>query len=317
MRCKVCGNETSIKYRGLYDNRHGYPGRFDLRECGECGFRQTVPQLTKRQLATLYSRYYPRRDANIESVARAGDNLPSPQEIYRKGLTTTCHFTTRPGEKVLDVGSGACYSLVEIAALGGEAWGIDPDANSKKVAARLKLKFHQGFLDNCPFPRHYFDLITASQVIEHEPDPLKFLQLCKKFLKPMGRIRLSFPNTDSLFCQLWGRNWLHWHVPYHLNHFNTKSFQLLAKQASLKITSLSTATPNLWTVLQIRNWINRPAIGQRDGMWDGTPNQPSHATSAAQKLATQLLPYLEKLLFFNRIIDAAALGESFVVELRQ
>lgn len=305
--CKICGKGTILKYRDLFDNRHGYLGYFDIYECATCGFMQTNPQLGKRQLTALYTKYYPKRDASIDAVVRAGQNLPTPKEIYSKGLATTCHFATKPGERVLDVGSGACYSLVEIRTMGGEAWGIDPDANAKKVAVKLKLKFHQGFLDNCPFPKHYFDLITASQVIEHEPDPLKFLILCKKFLKPAGRIRLSFPNTGALFRHVWGRNWLHWHVPYHLNHFNRKSFQILADKAGLKIIDLKTATPNLWTVLQVRSWLNHTPMGQRGGMWDGVPS-PSSRGSAA-------LAYIDKLGAINRLLDALGWGESSVVEL--
>ena len=83
---------------------------------------------------------------------------------------------------------------------------------------------------------------------------------------------------------------------------------MLAEESGLKIVYLTTATPNLWTILQIRSWLNSPKIGERDGMWDGAPNQP-------QKTGSQLIPYVEKLLFFNRLIDAAGWGESFVVEL--
>jgi len=307
--CKICGGELLAKHQEMFDNRHGYPGHFDIYECSTCGFMQTEPQLTGNRLTEVYSKYYPQRDADIKTVRKAGETMPTWEEIKQKGLTTTCHYgIVGKGDRVLDVGSGACYSLVEISAMGGKAWGIDPDKNSQKVAKELGLRFHCGLMYDCPFPKKYFDLITASQVLEHEPKPLRFLLTAKKFLRPGGKIRLSFPNTGALFRYVWGRNWLHWHVPYHVNHFNRRSFEMLAEESGLKIVYLTTATPNLWTILQIRSWLNSPKIGERDGMWDGAPNQP-------QKTGSQLIPYVEKLLFFNRLIDAAGWGESFVVEL--
>lgn len=68
MKCKICGSAAKIKYKDLYDNRHGYPGNFSLLRCGNCGFMQTVPQLTFKKLGDVYTKYYPKRDADIKSV---------------------------------------------------------------------------------------------------------------------------------------------------------------------------------------------------------------------------------------------------------
>jgi len=306
-----------VKFVNLFDNRHGYPGKFDVYECPNCGFMQTKPQLSFRTLTQTYTNYYPKRDADIKGIIEALKSMPTQREISQKGLGTTSHFQTHKGQKVLDIGCGTCQSLLEIKKLGGEAWGIDPDKNSQKVANKLKLKFHLGTIHNCKFPTKYFDLITASQVLEHEPDPLKFLKDSKKFLKKNGKIIMSFPNTDSLFEKIWGRNWLHWHIPYHVNHFNKKSLELLAEKSGFKINSLNTVTPNLWTVLQIRSVINNPREGQRDSMWD--PGENNTGESKKQNLLhsfiVKLLPVIQSLLFINRIIDALGLGESFVVQL--
>ena len=317
--CKICGVNTKIKYEGLYDNRHGYPGKFDLLECPNCGFIQTNPRLNKRQISNIYSEYYPRQDIDIESVRMAGKNMPSMEEVKKKGLIGTCYFATKKGEKVLDIGSGVGYSLIRIEALGGEAWGLDPDDNARKIAKKLKLNFHHGFIDNCPFDKKSFDLITASQVLEHIPDPLKFLKITREFLKPGGRILLSFPNTGALYQKIWRKMWLHWHVPYHLNHFNKKSFKTLVNQSGLKIVKIETVTPILWTILQIKSWLNNTKEGERDGMWDGKPikvrDEPKRSLS--QILVVRTLPIIERLFGINRLIDWLGIGESFVVELKE
>ena len=319
MKCKICNGKTKIKYEGLYDDRHGYPGKFDLLECTNCGFMQTVPELNKDQISNIYSKYYPRQDINIESVRMAGKNMLSIKEIKKRGLIGTCCLDTKKGEKVLDIGSGIGHSLIKIKALGGEAWGLDPDINAQKVAKKLKLNFHHGFIDDCPFDKKSFDLITASQVLEHIPDPLEFLKIAKRFLKPGGRMMLSFPNTGAWYQKLWSKKWLHWHIPYHLNHFNKKSIETLINQSGLKIVEIKTTTPNLWTILQIKSWLANIKEGERDNMWDGKPakNKDEIKRSWFQELAVRALPRIEKLLVVNRLIDWLKLGESFVVELRQ
>lgn len=316
-KCKICQKPLFALYKNLYDNRHGFPGKFHIYKCENCGFMQTYPQLTPRDLSYIYTNYYPIRDADIENITEASKKIPSQKEIKRNGWETTCHFQTKRGQKVLDVGCGTCQSLLEIKRLGGEAWGVEVDKNSQKVAKKLKLRFHLGTIHNCKFPKKYFDLITASQVLEHEPNPLKFLQECKNFLKPGGKIILSFPNTEALFRKLWGRNWLHWHVPYHLNHFNRKSFELLTKKARLKINSLKTVTPNLWTILQIKSWLNNTKEGQRDIMWDGKSAKINNTTLDLKKqFLRRILPLFDKILVINRLIDTLGMGESFVVELK-
>jgi len=280
---------------------------------------QTSPQLNPKDISKIYSRYYPRQNLNLNAVKKTGSHIPRKLELWRKGLGGICHFYTKSGEKVLDVGSGVGHSLLQIEKLGGEAWGIDPDNNAQIVAKKLNLKFHKGFIENCPFPKNYFDLITASQVIEHVHEPLNFLKECRKFLKPNGRILISTPNTSALYKKIWGRKWLHWHIPYHLNHFSRKPLQKLAEKAGLKVTWVKTITPNLWTTLQIKSWLNNPKEGTRDLMWDGIKTsrnikEKKHLTLKGEMF---LLSLFEKALFLNRVIDILGLGENLVIELRR
>lgn len=317
--CKICGGETKTRYCGLYDDRHGYPGKFNLRECHDCGFMQTEPQLTNKEIGKIYSKYYPRSNITSDQVKNSAQNMPSREVVLKKGLGGTCHFDTKKGERVLDIGSGAGYSLAEIKKLGGIAYGVDPDTNAQRIAKELGFKFKLGFLEDCNFPRRYFDLITASQVLEHTPNPIGLLISCKGLLKNSGRIKMSFPNTGALYQKLWGRYWLHWHIPYHLNHFNKRSIETMAEKAGLRITKLETVTPNLWTVLQIRSCISRVKIGQRNTMWDtGVIDKKSVAAkkSIFSRVLLKVLPLVENWLFVNRILDRFGLGESFVVELR-
>jgi 2-polyprenyl-3-methyl-5-hydroxy-6-metoxy-1,4-benzoquinol methylase len=47
-------------------------------------------------------------------------------------------------------------------------------------------------------PKHSYDYILASHVIEHLPNPIGFLRAAADLLKPSGRLRLAVP--DKRFC---------------------------------------------------------------------------------------------------------------------
>lgn len=316
MQCKICQQKLNTYLKGVFDNRHGYPGKFSILKCSNCGFMQTYPQLSPTRLSSIYTNYYPKRDADIKSVVRSSENIPSQKEIKQKGLETTCHFHTKRGQRVLDIGCGTCQSLLEIKKLGGKAWGLDPDRNSQKVAKTLKLNFHLGTIHYAKFPKNFFDLITASQVLEHENDPLSFLIECKKYLKSNGKVILSVPNNNSFSRFIWGRNWIHWHVPYHLNHFNKKSLLLLSNGAKYKINDIKTVTPNLWTILQIRNVLSNPKVSKRNQIWDTKVTKKQNKTNSTVKVLNLAFLLINKLLFINRLIDKLGYGDSFVVELK-
>jgi len=315
--CKICSGRLKTKYKNVYDNRHGNPGKFSIYECSNCGFMQTRPQLSSQKLTQIYTNYYPKRDADIKGIVDAVKHTPSKKEIYLQGNETDCFFQTKKGQKVLDIGCGTCQSLLVIKKMGGEAWGLDPDKNSQNVAEKLKLKFHLGTIHKCKFPKKYFDLITASQVLEHEPDPIAFFRDVKMFLKESGKIVMSFPNTEALYRHAWDKYWLHWHVPYHLNHFNKKSLRILTDESGYKITSLKTVTPNLWTVLQLRSYLNNVKKGKRDPMWDGSSSKtPNQKPKLLKSVLNILISHIDNLLIINRFIDSLGLGESFVIELK-
>jgi SAM-dependent methyltransferase len=313
--CKNCGGEVKLEYKNLFDNRHGYPGKFDIYRCLKCGFRHTVPELKQQQISKIYSQYYPRQNITADQILRQSKIKISRSGIWLKGLGTTCHLATARNEKVLDIGCGTCQSLLEIKLLGGEPWGIDPDVRSENIAKTLGLNFFRGTLDSCPFPKKYFDLITASQVLEHIPDPKVFLEICKKYLRKNGRIRLSFPNVDSLGNILFKSKWLNWHIPYHLNHFSRKSVSVLLKKCGYRLISLRTVTPNLWTILQIRQLLSKQQEGVRDVIWD-TGEEGKQANNKGVNLLSVASKVVENGLVINRLIDSLNRGESFVVEIR-
>ncbi|MFC3678319.1 class I SAM-dependent methyltransferase [Ferrovibrio xuzhouensis] len=282
----------------------------------------TTPRLMESDLPALYSQYYPRASVDYESMEREANLVVQPRAAFRRWLSGTDnqgHYLARAGQTVLDIGSGACLSLLEMKLVDVEGYGVETDPNVRAIADKFGLNVHIGSIHDNPFPGKQFDLVVMNQVIEHIPEPGALLNVVKSRLKPDGRLILSFPNAGSLARLLSGRKWINWHVPYHQHHFSLKSFSRLASQHGYRVGRVRTVTPNLWTVLQIRALSEETREGQASGSWASgaaAHRQPTLAEWLWAVLKDRLRRGISMgLVAANRAVDAAGKGDSLVVEL--
>jgi SAM-dependent methyltransferase len=324
MTCIACGSANEPYIDRIWDDRYGSPGIFSILKCVSCGQMVTSPPLSEQDLPALYSRYYPRGDVDFAAIKREADLVLLPDAAatrHRNGTDNQGHYLVKPGQRVLDIGCGACVSLLEIRNLGGEAYGIETDPNVRAIADHFGLTAHIGSIHDNPFPGVEFDLIVLNQVIEHVPDPVALLKLVRGRLKPGGKVVLGTPNSGSLNKMISGRKWLNWHIPYHLHHYNKKSFARIAEQAGYDVVSIRTITPNLWTILQFRAYGDETVEGQPSNAWTGTgrpsiPAKSSFATRVKNRLAARAAGITTRSIGpFNRMVDALGLGDSMFVEL--
>jgi len=223
---------------------------------------------------------------------------------------------------VLDIGCGSCVSLLEVRNLGGESWGVEADPNVRAIADHFGLNVHIGSIHDNPFPGLSFDLIVLNQVIEHVPDPPALLKLVRDRLNPGGKVVLAFPNTGSLNRRASGRKWINWHIPYHLHHYNSRSFSLIAEKAGYEVENIKSITPNLWTVLQLRAYGDEAAEGQASTAWTGSGPSVSEKASLAMRWKNRFASRASGLAHgligpVNRLADALGLGDSLLVVLRK
>jgi len=126
----------------------------------------------------------------------------------------------KPGERILDVGSGLGLMTALFAGLAGPegyCLGIErsPEQLQKSgTLFRQGLSFREGDalrLPLTPDEVESFDLVHARFILEHLPEPQKAIREMKRALKPGGRIFLAdddhqamilFPEPEG-FQQLW------------------------------------------------------------------------------------------------------------------
>lgn len=319
IKCVICNHKIKLFKKDLFDDRYGAPGYYSVYRCSHCGFGRTFPTLKKNEIGKFYSKYYPLKKISAADVKKQVDNK-STLKRYLMGVNNVAHQYVTKGKDVLDVGSSSGVSLLEIKKIGANAYGVEPDPNSVRLAKKLNLNVQKGFITDKLFKDKKFDYVTASQVIEHEPDPLKFLIAARKKLKKGGKIILSFPNLDAFYRKIFGKRWIHWHVPYHINHFTNKSFAVMSKKAGLEIVSSKTITPNLWTALQFRMLLFKANEGKTSEVWvvKKGSKKTKDGENILNRVISGILPQLPILITpVNRFIDLLGYGESFLVVLEK
>jgi 2-polyprenyl-3-methyl-5-hydroxy-6-metoxy-1,4-benzoquinol methylase len=102
------------------------------------------------------------------------------------------------GRDVLDAGCGEGFGTVLLAETARSVLGVDYAAEAVEVARashrRANLEFRQLEVHALATLGRHFGLITNFQVIEHLPDPARFLAVVRDALAPGGVLLLTTPN---------------------------------------------------------------------------------------------------------------------------
>lgn len=128
---------------------------------------------------------------------------------------------------ILDIGCGDGVLLSLISKkTEAQLTGVDLDIDSLKIAkTRLNATFIKSSATTLPFKPSSFDLVIASEIIEHLKKPEKMLIEIKKVLKPNGRVIITtpvklFPKPED---------------PLHIREFTTADLNKLLKKYFSKV----------------------------------------------------------------------------------
>src|SRR5262245_44901979 len=105
------------------------------------------------------------------------------------------------GLRILDIGCGRGW-MTNLLGGFGKAEGLEPVGAVVKYARRLfpSITFHHSTVGDFAGSAGKFDLITASEVIEHIPDSGKagFISSLRTLLTPGGHVIISTPRKEIL-----------------------------------------------------------------------------------------------------------------------
>jgi 2-polyprenyl-3-methyl-5-hydroxy-6-metoxy-1,4-benzoquinol methylase len=144
-----------------------------------------------------------------------------------------------PGKTVLDVGCGNGRFVYELQQRGFEAEGVDFDDYLVERAQKHGLKgiravdLRRLSLGEIPIDKKY-DIITASEFIEHIEFLDAFLKFVHDSLKPGGHFFLTTPNRDRPASPF--REWFDF-PPHHITRWNCQTLNEMFEKRGFDVVS--------------------------------------------------------------------------------
>lgn len=136
--------------------------------------------------------------AQTERLARLLDLQGRQPGVLRLREWATSRLAPRPGETVVDVGSGTGEVVVGFARLVGAAGrvvGVEPNPAMRGIASTRSgflpgVEFVDGAAEELPFEDATVDVVFCERVFQHLDDPDAAVREFARVLRPGGRVAL-------------------------------------------------------------------------------------------------------------------------------
>ena len=137
--------------------------------------------------------------------------------------------------KILDIGCGHGWMLSKL----DSKWDKHGVEISKfaSINASKYCKIFNGNFDK--FKKKNFDIITALHVIEHHPNPEKFIKNIYSKLRPNGVFILETPDFDSAAARRFGNKFRLLMDKTHISLFSTDSLTRLVRKCKFKVFDIN------------------------------------------------------------------------------
>lgn len=216
-KCMVCEGE---KLQQL----NGYEAA-GLIKCRSCGFvfMECIP--SPEELDMTYSSY------SYES-----EGYLSPITIKSYNLLLNEFERFRTTNRILDVGCGRGWFLLEAKKRGWEVYGTEYSKTAVQLCKESGINMREGELDPSTFTFNNFDVITSFEVIEHVHNPAKEIASIASLLRKGGLFYCTTPNFSSLMRYYLKSEYDVINYPEHLSYFTRTTLNRIAGKYSLKPT---------------------------------------------------------------------------------
>jgi SAM-dependent methyltransferase len=224
--------------------------------CRECGTLYQAPRPPVEQFEAFYrdsesSRYW--AEVFFPTVAEARrDKIFKPRVEH---LMEICKEVGLEVEKLIDVGAGYGIFLDEWRAIKPktELLAVEPSGVLATECRNKGFNVEESIVENVMGYDGYADLVVCFEVLEHVNDPLEFITVLKKMVRPGGYLFVSTLCIDGFDLKiLWDKS-SQISPPHHINFHSIKGFEFLFNRAGLH--EIKITTPGKIDVDIVRNYV--------------------------------------------------------------
>ncbi|MEL4300398.1 class I SAM-dependent methyltransferase [Shewanella xiamenensis] len=253
---------TTEHFGRKIDAKDGY----DIIECEVCGFTHVSPLPTFEELDTFYKEAFYVTEKPTFFKQKQEDEAWLNLQYSDRYDTFEQHLpSTR--RRVLDVGAGAGYFLKHGQSRGWTVKGIEPSPQAVEYARSMGVDQEVGYLTSESAGQlGQFDVIHASLVLEHVPNPIELIRIMYGMLTEGGIICISTPNDYNPFQQALRdvdkfQPW--WVCPqHHLNYFSPDSLQQLLEKHAFTVLRKEASFPIDMFLLMGDNYVGDNTLGR-------------------------------------------------------
>jgi SAM-dependent methyltransferase len=252
--CPGCESTAQRELCVTRDRHYHIRGEYRVVQCKTCELVFLNPMYEDWELAPLYPEdYYAYQDRFQESSG----TRQFLKKLLRYEVGTKDPSFDLPG-KVLDVGCGSGWFLVQMRDQGWEPHGVEISEAAARIGReQANLPIFCGTLLDADFPKDFFDYVRLNHSFEHMSRPNETLREINRILKPGGRVLIGVPNHAGLTARIFGRYWWYLGVPVHPFNYSATNLTTLLTRIGLQIESLAYNSDFSGVLGSLQIWLNR------------------------------------------------------------
>jgi len=278
----------------------GSKNGFEVIVCGACStvFTTGLPSELEAQ---DYDGYYDESNLEVpEFIKQRTQEIVSGFEDYRQQ------------NRLLEIGFGAGTILDAARDAGWDVFGQEISKSAVDHAKARGFNVFHGELHDAHYPDGSFDVVIASEIIEHLSEPEKMLAEVKRILRPGGVFWGTTPFARSFSFRLMGIDWSTLAPPEHLQLYSIQGMEGMLHRAGFSTFELRTTGAN---PMEIANYLGS-YVRSTSGNQESTFNRVESVYKLNEQLtSTGRGRWLKSAT--NRILDLLKIGDSLKIVARR
>lgn len=219
--CVAC---RGVKYRPA-----GHKFEHALWRCLRCRSIFADVSKSSESVSELYDHYYD------------GAHFQMPPTVARSLARLVLSFEeVRSTGRFLDIGYGEGGLLGIAQEHKWNCYGLEVSPHALEYGCKQGWTVSSDGEADERFPAGGFDVVTMIELLEHVPDPDRFLKSASRWLRPGGVLYITTPNANSFNSRFLGLEWSVFSPPEHITIWTTRGLSSALKRAGLEVKKVRT-----------------------------------------------------------------------------